>query len=204
MASSLACRSASLVLTALLCGRVESRRERGASNEERAALAALYRDAGTVLDDDSLPLLEARRHRLGEDVEKHALGLGLLEFECVVLAGEFCQRSLPRPHEVLEQRVCGRRHAEDVEREERDYHAVGNMGRASGEGGIDRAGDRDEADEGNEPGDGLTRSHEQQCPSGDVIAHRHTAEDVSKPPRLHCKTNGSNRLMHSWLRRNRR
>ncbi len=123
-----------------------------------------HRDAGTVLGDDSLVLLEARRHRLGEDVEKQALGLGLLEFECVVLAGEFCQRSLARPHEVLKQRVRGRRHAEDVEREERDDDAVGNMGSASGEGRIDRAGDRDEADEGNEPGDGLTRSHEQQCP----------------------------------------
>ena len=32
--------------------------------------------------------------------------------------------------------------------------------------------------------------------------HRHTAEEFRKPPRLHCRTNGRTRLIHSWLRRN--
>ena len=40
------------------------------------------------------------------------------------------------------------------------------------------------------------------APSGDVTAHRQTAEELSNPPRLHCRANGSRRLMPSWLRRN--
>ena len=43
---------------------------------------------------------------------------------------------------------------------------MGNIGRAGGEGGVDRTGARDQADEGDEPGDGLPRTDEQQCPQG--------------------------------------
>src|SRR5215211_1346411 len=39
------------------------------------------------------------------------------------------------------------------------------------------------------------------APRGEVNAQRETAEEVSKPPRLHCSTKGSRRLMRSWLRR---
>ena len=42
------------------------------------------------------------------------------------------------------------------------------------------------------------------APTGAVKPHRHTADAARKPPRLHCKTKGSIRLIHSWLLRNSR
>ena len=50
-------------------------------------------------------------------------------------------------------------------------------------------------------------NHETACraptnnnaPSGAVNPHRHTAEELRKPPRLHCRTNGRTKLIHSWL-----
>src|SRR5215217_6769956 len=39
------------------------------------------------------------------------------------------------------------------------------------------------------------------APRGELKAQRETAEEVSKPPRLHCSAKGSSRLMRSWLRR---
>src|SRR5437763_15720937 len=42
------------------------------------------------------------------------------------------------------------------------------------------------------------------APNGAVTAHSDTAEEVAKPPRLHCSAKGSSRLIHSWLRRNNR
>src|SRR5256885_7741302 len=43
-----------------------------------------------------------------------------------------------------------------------------------------------------------------RAPSGDVNAQSETPDDVLKPPRLHCKANGSRRLIQSWVRRNSR
>ena len=42
------------------------------------------------------------------------------------------------------------------------------------------------------------------APSGDVNAHRQTADEFRKPPRLHCKANGNTRDIPSWLARNSR
>jgi hypothetical protein len=42
------------------------------------------------------------------------------------------------------------------------------------------------------------------APNGHVTAHRLTADELPNPPRLHCKTIGNTRVMHSWLRRNSR
>src|SRR5919206_4917429 len=39
------------------------------------------------------------------------------------------------------------------------------------------------------------------APSGDVKAHSEMADEVLKPPRLHCRANGSTRLIQSWLLR---
>ena len=42
-----------------------------------------------------------------------------------------------------------------------------------------------------------------RAPSGEVIAHRQTADEFSKPPRLHCSANGSASGRISWLWRKR-
>ena len=82
--------------------------------------------------------------------------------ERVMFARELCQCALPLPHEVLQQRIGRRRDAKDGQREERDNDALGNVGRVGGEGGIDGGGERDEADEGHEPGKRLARPDDQQ------------------------------------------
>lgn len=40
------------------------------------------------------------------------------------------------------------------------------------------------------------------APIGAVNAQSETADEFSKPPRLHCSANGNNRLIQSWLRLN--
>ena len=43
-----------------------------------------------------------------------------------------------------------------------------------------------------------------RAPTGQVKAQSDTADELAKPPRLHCRANGSKRLIHSWLVRKRR
>lgn len=42
------------------------------------------------------------------------------------------------------------------------------------------------------------------APNGDVSPQRPTLDEFSNPPRLHCRTKGSSKLIHSWLRRYKR
>jgi hypothetical protein len=62
-----------------------------------------------------------------------------LALDRAVLAGELgsAPRPRPHPHEVLKQRVRGRRNAHDVERKERDDDAAGHMRRTAGQRGVD-------------------------------------------------------------------
>ncbi len=43
-----------------------------------------------------------------------------------------------------------------------------------------------------------------RAPTGQVKAQSDTADELAKPPRLHCRAKGSTRLIHSWLARKRR
>src|SRR5207248_3247197 len=74
---------------------------------------------------------------------------------------------------------------EEREREERDHDAVGNVGRAGGEDGIDRGGYRDEPGEGGAPWDRLTRAHAQpraQRRRDRPYAHRRGGVETAQAP----------------------
>lgn len=83
------------------------------------------REAGDVGEQDSdgfmrigdhtLLALQARGDRGGQDVQQQALGPGVLASTCA--------------HEVLEQHVGRRGHAQDGEPEEREHDAVRDVGR---------------------------------------------------------------------------
>jgi hypothetical protein len=94
-----------------------------------------------------------------QDVQQQALGFGPLDLE-------FCQGSLARSDEVLEQHVGGRTDVEDVQHEERDDDAFGDVGRAVREGGIDQAREHHQRAEGEKPGHRLPGADEQQGADG--------------------------------------
>jgi len=161
-------------------------------------------DSRRRVSDDPVVVFETPRHGLGEDVEQQALGLGLLELECLVLVGEVEKSPLASPYEVLQQHVRGGRDAKDVEYEEADHNAVGDIGRASGQRRIDRPRHGDETPEDEEPGHRLTRPHEQQRPDRrrkGPQTHRRRRLEAAQAP---LQEKGNNRLIQSWLRRNSR
>ncbi len=107
-------------------------------------------------------MFQAGGHRRGQHVEKQTFGPGLL--------------AIARADEVLQQHIRRARDAGDIEHEEHDHAAAGYVWRAGCPHGIDRSRHRYQTDERDEPRDCPPRPANNNAPTGELNAHRHTAE----------------------------
>ena len=93
--------------------------------------------------DRGLAGLEALRNRFRQDVEQEPLG-------ALALGGDDRRRQVPLTNEVLEQEIRGSGDAEDVDREQRDFDTVRNLGPLRQQW-LECDREPDDGDEGAEP-----------------------------------------------------